>query len=31
MPLLNLVIALIVVGVTLYMINRYNPMASNIR
>jgi predicted membrane protein len=31
MPLINLVIALIVVGVVLYMINRYIPMASSIK
>ena len=31
MPLVNLVIALIVVGVVLYMINRYIPMASSIK
>jgi predicted membrane protein len=31
MPLLNLVIALIVVGVALYLINRYIPMASSIK
>ena len=31
MPLLNIVIALIVVGVALWMINRYIPMASSIK
>jgi hypothetical protein len=31
MPLVNLVIALIVVGVLLYLINRYIPMASSIK
>lgn len=31
MPLLNLVVALIVVGVALYLINRYVPMASSIK
>ena len=31
MPLINLVIALIVVGVALYMINRYIPMQSSIK
>jgi hypothetical protein len=31
MPLLNLVVVLIVVGVGLYMINRYIPMASSIK
>lgn len=31
MPLINLVIALIVVGVALYLINRYIPMASSIK
>lgn len=31
MPLLNLVIVLIVVGVALYLINRYIPMASSIK
>jgi undecaprenyl pyrophosphate phosphatase UppP len=31
MPLLNVVIALIVVGVALYVINRYIPMASSIK
>jgi predicted membrane protein len=31
MPLVSLVIALIVVGVALYMINRYIPMASSIK
>jgi undecaprenyl pyrophosphate phosphatase UppP len=31
MPLTNLVIALIIVGVALYLINRYIPMASSIK
>ncbi len=31
MPLLNIVIALIVVGVALWLINRYIPMASSIK
>jgi hypothetical protein len=31
MPLLNLVVALIVVGVGLWLINRYIPMASSIK
>jgi hypothetical protein len=31
MPLVNLVFALIVVGVVLYLINRYIPMASSIK
>lgn len=31
MPLLNLVLILIIVGVGLYMINRYIPMASSIK
>jgi len=31
MPLLNLVVVLIVVGVALYMANRYIPMASSIK
>ena len=31
MPLLNLVVALIVVGVVLHLINRYVPMASSIK
>jgi predicted membrane protein len=31
MPLLNLVVVLIVVGVLLYLINRYIPMASSIK
>jgi hypothetical protein len=31
MPLLNIVIALIVVGVALYLINAYIPMASSIK
>ena len=31
MPLLSLVIALIVVGVLLYLINTYIPMASSIK
>ena len=31
MPLLNLVVALIVVGVALWLINRFIPMASSIK
>ena len=31
MPLINLVFALIVVGVGLWLINRYIPMASSIK
>lgn len=31
MPLLNVVVALIIVGVALYLINRYIPMASSIK
>lgn len=31
MPLINLVVVLIVVGVALYLINRYIPMASSIK
>jgi hypothetical protein len=31
MPLLNLVILLIVVGVALYLVNNYIPMASSIK
>jgi predicted membrane protein len=31
MPLINIVIALIVVGVALYLINRFIPMASSIK
>jgi uncharacterized membrane-anchored protein len=31
MPLINLVVVLIVVGVALYVINRYIPMASSIK
>ena len=31
MPLINLVVALIVVGVALWLINRYIPMASSIK
>ena len=31
MPLVNLVIALIVVGVALFLINRYIPMAGSIK
>jgi undecaprenyl pyrophosphate phosphatase UppP len=31
MPLLNLVVALIVVGMLLYLVNRYIPMASSIK
>jgi predicted membrane protein len=30
-PLLNLVVVLIIVGVALYLINRYIPMASSIK
>jgi predicted membrane protein len=30
MPLLNLVVVLIIVGVVLYLINRYIPMAASI-
>jgi len=31
MPLLNLVVVLIIIGVGLYLINRYIPMASSIK
>ncbi len=31
MPLLNIVLMLIIVGVGLYLINRYIPMASSIK
>ncbi|MGD0299190.1 MAG: Thivi_2564 family membrane protein [Bryobacteraceae bacterium] len=31
MPLVNVVIALVIVGVVLYLINRYIPMASSIK
>lgn len=31
MPLLNIVVVLIVVGVGLYLINRFIPMASSIK
>jgi hypothetical protein len=31
MPLLNVVVMLIVVGVVLYLVNRYIPMASSIK
>lgn len=31
MPLINIVVALIVVGVALYLINKYIPMASSIK
>lgn len=31
MPIINLVITLIVIGVALYLINRYIPMASSIK
>ena len=31
MPLINLVLVLIVVGVVLWLINRYIPMASSIK
>jgi hypothetical protein len=31
MPLLNIVVVLIIVGVGLYLINRYIPMASSIK
>ena len=31
MPLINLVLALIVVGVALWLINRFIPMASSIK
>ena len=31
MPLINIVVVLVVVGVALYLINRYIPMASAIK
>jgi hypothetical protein len=31
MPLLNIIIVLVIVGVTLHLINRYLPMASSIK
>ena len=31
MPLINVVISLIVVGVLLYLVNRYIPMAASIK
>lgn len=31
MPLLNLVVVLIIVGVGLYLVNRFIPMASSIK
>ena len=31
MPLLNIVVMLIIIGVGLYLINRYIPMASSIK
>ena len=31
MPLLNVVVMLIIIGVGLYLINRYIPMASSIK
>jgi hypothetical protein len=31
MPLLNLIVMLIVVGVALYLVNRYIPMANSIK
>ena len=31
MPLLNLVVVLVIVGVILYLINRFIPMASSIK
>ena len=31
MPLINLVVALIIVGVALWLINRFIPMASSIK
>ena len=31
MPLINLVVVLIVIGVALYLINNYIPMASSIK
>lgn len=31
MPLINIVVALVVVGMALYLINRFIPMASSIK
>lgn len=31
MPLINIVVALIVVGMVLYLVNRFIPMASSIK
>jgi len=31
MPLINIVVALIIVGVALWLVNRYIPMASSIK
>lgn len=31
MPLINLVVVLIIVGLALYLVNRYIPMASSIK
>ena len=31
MPLINLVVVLVIVGVALYLINRFIPMASSIK
>ena len=31
MPLVNIVVALIIVGVLLYLVNRFIPMASSIK
>ena len=31
MPLINLVVVLVIVGVALYLVNRYIPMASSIK
>jgi len=31
MPLLNIVVMLVVVGIALYLVNRYIPMASSIK
>lgn len=31
MPLLNIVVVLVIVGVALYLVNRYIPMASSIK
>jgi predicted membrane protein len=31
MPLINVVVVLIVIGVLLYLVNRYIPMASSIK